>query len=96
LNLFHPDPDQLLLVRRDVNRARGRGVLDLAVASGLLAFIDRLQLHAAIRGDTRLIGLVGRVHGVMIVEDLPAAASRAVRGSVIVPAHKKRSDNDPE
>ncbi|MCU0564842.1 MAG: hypothetical protein MUE48_13075 [Desulfobacterales bacterium] len=64
----HPHADALLPDRVDGGSARGRRRL----TGGGLVRVDRLHVHAAGR-DAGLVGGVRRIHGVHVVEHLPAA-----------------------
>src|SRR5262249_56048386 len=54
--------------------------------SGLAVRINRFEPHAAVRRDAGFIGLVGRVHRVLIIENAAALMDTGLdRGSLVVP-----------
>ena len=75
------NPDELLLLRCDPH---GAGRKRPGGGSRRGAGVDRLQFHAAIGGDARLVGFVLRVHGIHPIQDL--ARRRGGRGGPAEPS----------
>ena len=99
LHLLVLHANQLLLLRRNLDGAdfHGGNILRGGGSRGAAIGIDRFKLHAAIRRDPGLVGLVRRMHGIDPVEDLAGpflgGCRAALDGLVDVAARKRQSDH---
>jgi hypothetical protein len=87
--------DELLLIGIHVHRTgrHRRGTASNACHAPI--FVDRHQLHPAIRGDTRLVRLVRRVHRVHVVEDLSGPHCGALDGfPLVIPGPRQERPRD--